>query len=185
MRLGAVLMASGSGQRFGGNKLLFPVKGIPLAQRAMDALPAELFERVAVCSPYGELLALAEKRGYLPLRNEWAREGISASIRLGLSRLSDMDGVLFSVCDQPFLTAESIARLVYAFWETPDFICALAWQGRRGNPALFPAGLFPELRALSGDPGGGAVIRAHFDRLRLVEACLPEELRDVDTLKDL
>ena len=30
MRLGAVLLASGRGRRFGGNKLLAPVEGVPL-----------------------------------------------------------------------------------------------------------------------------------------------------------
>ena len=39
--------------------------------------------------------------------------------------------------------------------------------------------------ALTGDAGGGAVIRAHPDRLVLVEAADPRELRDVDTLNDL
>ena len=39
MKLGAVLMAAGAGRRFGGNKLLYPVEGVPLIDRAMAALP--------------------------------------------------------------------------------------------------------------------------------------------------
>ena len=56
---------------------------------------------------------------------------------------------------------------------------------RRGNPAVFPRDLFGELAALTGDVGGGAVIRRHPERLILVEAASPRELADVDTPADL
>ena len=45
---------------------------------------------------------------------------------------------------------------------------------------VFPADLFGELAALTGDTGGGAVIRRHPERLRLVKAFSPNELLDVD-----
>ena len=35
MEIGCVLMASGFGRRFGSNKLLLPVEGVPLVQRAL------------------------------------------------------------------------------------------------------------------------------------------------------
>ena len=180
-----MLLASGSGRRFGGNKLLAPVEGVPLIARTMDALPAALFARAVVCTSYPEILALAEARGYLALENTRAAEGISASIRLGLSAPGEVDGALFAVCDQPFLKTDSILRLIDTFAESPGSICALAWGGARGNPVVFPRDLFPELLALSGDTGGGAVLRAHRDRLRLVEASSPRELWDIDTMEDL
>lgn len=52
MKLGAVLMASGRARRFGENKLLHPVDGVPMMERAMNALPPELFTKAAVVSPY-------------------------------------------------------------------------------------------------------------------------------------
>ena len=57
--VGAVLMASGAGSRFGSNKLLHPVEGRPLIQRAFAALPAALFDRAVVVSRYPEILSLA------------------------------------------------------------------------------------------------------------------------------
>ena len=173
-------MASGFGRRFGSNKLLAEVDGVPLYHRAMAALAPAEFDRAVVCSPYRQILAAGERFGFLPLYNGGAAEGISASIRLGLARMSDLEGVLFAVCDQPWLTAKSIICLKISFLESPDAICALSWQGRRGNPVVFPADLFGELAALTGDTGGGAVIRRHPERLRLVEAFSPNELLDVD-----
>ena len=158
-------MASGFGRRFGSNKLLAEVDGVPLYHRAMAALAPAEFDRAVVCSPYPQILAAGERFGFLPLYNGGAAEGISASIRLGLARMSDLDGVLFAVCDQPSLTTKSIIRLKKSFLESPDAIYALSWQG---------------LAALTGDTGGGAVIRRHPERLRLVEAFSPNELLDVD-----
>lgn len=99
--------------------------------------------------------------------------------------MGGMDGVLFSVCDQPFLTTDSIIRLKQSFEESDGAICALSWGGKRGNPVLFPADLLDELAALTGDTGGGAVIKRHPERLVLVEAFSPKELEDVDKPEDL
>lgn len=184
-RVGGVLLASGLGRRFGSNKLLKPVEGVPLYRRAMTALAGAGLDRMAVCSPYPEVLEAGEELGFLPLYNPDGAEGISASIRLGLSRMRDMDGVLFSVCDQPFLTTESIIKLKNTFACSDNAICALAWRGHRGNPVLFPADLLDELAALTGDTGGGAVVKRHLDRLVLVEAFSPKELDDVDNPEDL
>lgn len=177
-------MASGAAVRFGSNKLLYPVDGAPMIERAFSAVPPELFTRACVVSCYPKILALAGERGYLPIPNPDAAQGQSASVRLGLSALTDMDGVLFSVCDQPWLRRDSVERLLADFSAHPDHICSLSWRGERGSPAVFPRELFPELLALTGDRGGGRVIRAHQDWLRLVEATTPTELQDVDIKLD-
>ena len=49
--VGCVLMASGAGRRFGSNKLLSAVEGVPLHRRAMAALAPAGFGRLVVCSP--------------------------------------------------------------------------------------------------------------------------------------
>ena len=183
--VGCVLMASGAGRRFGGNKLLAAVDGLPLYRRAMAALAPAGFGRLAVCSPYPEILSAGAEYGFLPLENPGAAEGIAASVRLGAAAMDGMDGALFAVCDQPWLTTGSIRRLMDCFEESKTSICALSWRGRRGNPVIFPAGLFGELAALTGDTGGSAVLRRHPELLRLVEASCPEELMDVDTPADL
>lgn len=172
-------MASGSGSRFGGNKLLQDVDGLPMICRAFDALPPCLFDRAVAVSSWPEILDLAGRRGYHPVANPQAAEGQSASIRLGLAELLDMDGVLFAVCDQPWLKRSSVERLLAGFTASPGLVCALSWQGRRGNPVIFPSGYFPRLLALTGDRGGARIIQD--SRLHLVEADCAAELQDVDT----
>ena len=181
MRIGAVLLASGAARRFGSNKLLQEVDGAAMIQRAMWAVPACLFDKAVVVSAYPEILSLAEENGYLSLPNPYSAEGQSASIRLGLSALQDMNAVLFAVCDQPWLKRESVVRLLEDHSENPNCICSLGWQGRRGNPVIFPKAFFPELLKLSGDQRGSALIHDHEDLLRISDVTSPLELRDVDT----
>ena len=106
--VGCVLMASGAGRRFGSNKLLSAVEGVPLHRRAMAALAPAGFGRLVVCSPYPEVLSAGAEYGFRPLDNPGAGEGIAASIRLGVAAMDGMDGALFAVCDQPWLTTESV-----------------------------------------------------------------------------
>lgn len=185
VQLGAVLMASGSARRFGENKLLHPVEGIPMIERAMGILPPEMFSKAVVVSSYPEILRLAGRKGYTVIENPDPEQGQSVSVRLGTQALMDMDGILYAVCDQPWLRRGSVERLIEEFSAAPDMIWALSWAGRKGNPVLFPKKLFPELLAVNGDRGGGTVIRAHPGLLRLTEAGGPEELLDIDSPTDL
>lgn len=178
--VGAVLLASGFARRYGSNKLLDDYRGRPLFRYAFDALPPALFHRAVVTTQYPEILAAAEQAGYLALPNPHAGQGITAGLRLGLEAVSGLDGTLFAVCDQPNLNTESIVRLIRSFRESPDRIHALAWQGQRGNPVIFPKALYPELLALTGDTGGGAVVKRHRDLLDLTEAGSGAELVDID-----
>jgi len=185
MRLGCILLASGSGARFGGNKLLTEVDGSTLVTHALNAFSAALFTRRVVTSRYADILEAGAAGGWLPLFNSDADEGVCAGIRLGMAAMEGMDGVLFAVCDQPWLTAESVCRLVARFEAQPGSIVALGWHGKKGNPVIFPRDFFDDLMALKGDSGGSAVIKKSPHRLVTVEAAYEKELWDVDTRGDL
>lgn len=177
---GCVVLAAGSARRFGGNKLAATVEGAALIRRALSAVPAERFSRVAVVTQYPEILALARDFSFTPVLNDTPEAGVSRSIALGLAAIGDCPGALFLVADQPLLRRESVDALVTLWQGKPEGIAALGHGGVRGNPCLFPSRLFPELLALQGDRGGSAVIRRHEGLLSLLEVDA-RELRDADT----
>ena len=180
LRIGCVVMAAGNASRFGENKLARTFGGKTLIRRALEAVPAEAFHWVAVVTQYPEVIALSAEFGFQALENTHPECGIRHTIHLGLSAMAACDGVLFQVADQPLLRRETVAEAA-ALWRThPDRIVALAHNGVRGNPCLFPARFFPELMALEGDRGGSGVIRRHGEALLLRETA-EEELWDVDT----
>ena len=184
LKIGCVVMAAGNARRFGNNKLASTLAGRSLIQRALEAVPAELFSSVAVVSQYPEIIKLAEEFCFTAIRNEHPDYGISHTISLGLRELRDCDGVLFSVSDQPLLRRESVEKLVELWKRQPEKIAALSHGGVRGNPCLFPARFFPELLALIEDHGGSSVSRRHQVDLALLEVDA-RELYDVDTVQAL
>ena len=178
LKIGCVVLAAGNARRFGSNKLKAEVDGESLIRRALEAVPNGLV--TVVVSQYPEILALAGEYGFAAVLNDQPGLGLSRSVRLGLEQLLDCDGVLFLVADQPWLKRDSAEALAALWAQNPGKIAAMAHDGVRGNPCLFPARFYPELLKLTGDRGGSAVIRRHEDALILLETDALE-LADVDT----
>ena len=187
MKIGCVLLAAGAGKRFGGGKLLYEIEGVPMIARAMRLYGAiGFFARVCVTrSEADEIQRYAQGYGFPVAINPDPERGVGTSVSIAteaiLAKEPHLDGILYAVADQPYLTKESIEQLLAAFEAHPHNIVSLAFGARRGNPAVFPAALYPELCALKQDVGGGAVIKRHKDRLLLVEAGSASELDDIDT----
>ena len=184
MKLGCVVMAAGNARRFGENKLAARFRGKSLIRWALEAVPQNVFDAVAVVTQYSEITGLASEFSFTAIRNEHPDFGISHTIQLGLTELRDCDGVLFLVSDQPLLRRESVKELAELWARHPDKIAALGHGGVRGNPCLFPARFFPELLELREDRGGNTVIRRHEEELILLEVD-GAELYDVDTAQAL
>ena len=178
MKIGCVVLAAGNARRFGSNKLKAEVDGESLIRRALETVPNGLV--TVVVSQYPEILALAGEYGFEAVLNDQPGLGLSRSVRLGLEKLLDCDGILFLVADQPWLKRDSAEALAALWAQNPGKIAAMAHDGVRGNPCLFPARFYPELLELTGDRGGSAVIRRHEDALILLETDALE-LADVDT----
>lgn len=152
--LGCVIMAAGNAVRFGANKLEAELNGKPLIRRAFEAVPAGVFDRVAVVTQYPAVAALAREFGFEPVRNDRPGDGLSRTVRLGTQALADCDGIAFLVADQPLLSASAVRAVVRQWREHPSCIVGAACGTRRGNPNVFPREFFPALCALEGDRGG-------------------------------
>ena len=184
-RIGCVLMAAGNSTRFGGNKLLTDFFGKTLIERAMEAIPRDKLCRAAVVSQYDEALSMALDFDFLTVRNDRPEDGVSRTIRLGLDALGNVDAAMFMVADQPCLSRWSTESLVSFYLKEPDKIAAMAYGARRGNPVIFPKDMFIELRDLTGDTGGSAVICKNQDKLRLYQVEDELELFDADRAAEL
>jgi molybdenum cofactor cytidylyltransferase len=115
----------------------------------------------------------------------WA-QGLSSSIKCGFKALLDetenLRAVVFTLADQPFITAEKINSLMEAFEKTGKRLVAAEYNETVGVPALFSAELFAELETIEGDKGAKQLILKHLDFAELVS--LPEAAVDIDTPED-
>ena len=180
--IGCVIMASGLGKRFGGNKLMADFRGEPMICRILDATEGIFAQRVVVTrSP--EVAALCEKRGIRVVLHDLPHR--SDTVRLGLEAMEGIDRCMFAAADQPLLRQETVAALALAAANEPDKIWRPICQGEPGAPVVFPAWTFPELMCLPEGKGGGYVAKKYPDQLRTVTVRDRFELKDADTPEDL
>ena len=183
--VGCVILAAGSGSRFGGDKLSALFRGRPLYEHAMDAVPASLQPQTVVVTGQDVILCHARERGFRTVVNDRPELGISRSIRLGTEEMGHCGALLYLVCDQPLLTRDVVEQLLRRYIEYPDKIIVPADKNSiSGNPCLFPARFFPELCALEGDRGGKKVIAAHPEAVEYVTV-ETEALTDTDFKSEL
>ena len=124
--------------------------------------------------------------GAIIVENKNWRRGIGTSIRAGLRKLIDnaptLEAVVLLVCDQPFVEARTIARLITLREKTKRAIVASRYANTLGVPALFDRSCFQELAALDNATGAKTVILSN--RERVTEFPFPEGRIDIDTLED-
>ena len=186
MELSCIIMASGHGKRFGSDKLSYLLDGKPIAEHVFSNIPSDIFSQVIVVARKDELLDLAAKHGFTPVKNNDLSDDSAKTIALGMSLVSaKASGCMFCVCDQPYLRAETTRKLAEAFLASPDRILRLAWGEKAGNPVIFPSSTFGELATLQKDETGRNVIRRHPDLLGLIQAESEKELYDIDRPSDL
>lgn len=181
--IGVAVMASGWGRRFGGNKLMADAGGVPVIERALDLLEPELFapEDVCVVTRNPDIVKLTEKYGFDAVLHEFPEK--SDTVRLGTKALEYADGIMFLQSDQFLVEPDSIRALVEAFEKNPEKPVRLHYGKTYGTPAIFPPSTYAGLESLSGDVGGGAVLKGL--NVGLVEAKHEYELWDADTPEEL
>lgn len=180
--IACIVLASGFGRRFGGNKLLEPVEGKPLYRHVLDQLvPLHGEDRqVLVVTQYPEVETVARSLGLQVCRNPDAAEGISASIRHGVAALPEAEWYSFFVADQPYLRGETVERFLHQAVHSGKTLASVIAQGRPGNPTVFYRTWRRDLLALRGDVGGRRILKAHPSEVFWYEVPL-EELQDIDT----
>jgi molybdenum cofactor cytidylyltransferase len=183
MTFGCVVLAAGAGSRFGGNKLAASVNGNPIIEYILDSLPARLFHRVVVVTANPSVIAAAQRRGFELAFNDRPDLGVSRSIRLGLELMTETDACMFCVADQPLLKRETLAGMIDVY--EPGTILIVSHNGQSGNPVIYPASLYGELKSLEGEESGKTVACRYEPLMRLFHVSDANQLMDIDTRKDL
>ncbi|MSS62892.1 nucleotidyltransferase family protein [Velocimicrobium porci] len=182
-KLGVVLLAAGNSNRYHGKKLLEMFHGKQMYLHILEKLEVLDCTAKVVVTQYEMIAREAERRGFHVVINENPQEGIAHSIHLGMNYLKktkNVDGILFSVCDQPFLKMETLERLKNVFENENNRLLCAGYQGKMGNPCIIGKEYFNELMNLQGDKGGKRILLEHQEDVLILEV-EEIELIDVDT----
>ena len=180
--IGSVIMASGLGRRFGGNKLMADFHGKPMICRILDATEG-IFSRRVVVTRSAEVADLCREWGIRAVLHSLPHR--SDTVRLGLEAMPGIERCLFATADQPLLRKETIAALAMASKNDPNDIWRISCGGVHGSPVVFPKWSFSELLDLPEGKGGGFVAKKYPEHLRTADVRDLYELKDVDTPEDL
>jgi len=189
----AIILAAGTSSRMGldRHKLLLPLGDRPVLAHVLAAVLASQARPVVLVLGHQAAEVRVQLAPYLTdtdisvVENPAYREGMSTSLKAGLGVLQQqapsIDSALILLGDQPLLHAAMIDTLITTRQRTQAAIVAPLYDGKRGNPVLFAASLFPELRQVMGDEGGRQVITQHKQEVTTVELGSTRPAYDVDT----
>jgi molybdenum cofactor cytidylyltransferase len=185
--ISSIVLAAGSGTRFGGTKQLARYQGKPLAQHAIDAsASAGVGELVVVIGHDAEAI---ERGLRLPPQGRFVRNpdhatGQSSSLSAGLHALSDdSEGAVVLLADQPGVTDAEVRALIGAFGRSRSRIVRVAYTDGPG-PALLSREVYAEAGHLHGDVGARALMASHPEWIE--EVAVPFRAPpDVDRPEDL
>lgn len=185
----AVVLAAGSGSRFGGGKLLTAYGRGVLLDGALAAAFAAPVRRVTVVtgadgSQVAEAAAAFDHGVQVVDAHDW-EEGMAASLRAGIASLpDDAEACMVFLGDMPRVPHAILKPLCEAVAAGAP-AAAPVFEGQRGNPVVLAKALFSEVLALRGDVGARRILDALGDRVALIEAPDDGILFDVDHRRDV
>jgi molybdenum cofactor cytidylyltransferase len=186
--VGLIILAAGASTRMGTPKQLLTYRGCTLIRHMAEVAIA------SVCQPIAIVLGANGERikpeiSQFPLQiveNQQWQEGMSSSIQVGLEALlavnQHLDAVAIALCDQPFVSPQTLNQLVEAYHLTGKPIIASEYAGTFGVPALFSRTLFSELMNLKNTEGAKQLIKRHIHEVFSIP--FPDGAIDIDTPKD-
>ena len=185
--IAGVVLAAGASRRFadgrGVQKLVASAAGKPVIRWTVEHLLAAPINEVVVVTGH-ERDAVRGALASLRVRivdNPHFTRGLGASLEAGIAALpAAVTGAIIALGDQPTVSTAVINTLIDAWHDRRMPIVAPLYRGVRGNPVLFAASLFPELRAVGGDHGARDIITRSPDRVTLVDvdADMPLDVDD-------
>jgi CTP:molybdopterin cytidylyltransferase MocA/SAM-dependent methyltransferase len=186
-RVAAIVLAAGSGSRFGGGKLLAPLRGRPLLQHVLDQVAeAGVGEAVVVLGHDAEAIeAEIAWRGERRVRNPDPERGLASSLQVGMAALDPaVDAVLILLGDQPQVASATIVALIGAPVDRQRPVVVPTYVDDHGrNPVLLRRAAFGLVDEVTGDRGLGPVLAAHPELV--TEIRIDGANPDVDTREDL
>jgi molybdenum cofactor cytidylyltransferase len=186
LSIAGILLAAGSGSRFGGGKLLHPLPdGTPIGLASLRSLKQALPRVLAVVRDGDSRLRdLLAAEGVPVIACADAHLGLSRSLVCGVRASMDASGWVFALGDMPFV-APGTTRAVATRLAATGAIVVPRYQGRRGNPVGLGAAYREALLEVQADEGARSILRRHERDVTAVDCEDPGILRDIDRREDL
>jgi len=178
-KIGIIVLAAGSSQRFGADKRKALMdNGMALLDATLASIPDSISRRILVLKESDRDIADAHSSWQIcPAENPEA--GMANSLASGIAMASDWDGALIALADMPHTTPQTYTDLQNALADHD--IVIPCFNGKRGNPVGFRQHFFSEIRKLEGDQGAKSLLKKYEGKCFELETADEGIIRDVDT----
>jgi len=143
-KVGAIILAAGSGHRIGTPKYRLPL-GDSTFLRTIVAQAARLGLSPIVCvvaSAERDLIAAQTGDSVRLVVNEKPGRGMLSSVIEGLQHMGDSSGALVMPVDHPYVSDTTVSALISRIGVHPDHVIKPVFKSRGGHPVLIPAAAF-------------------------------------------
>ncbi|GGZ92580.1 nucleotidyltransferase family protein [Algibacter mikhailovii] len=187
--IAVVILAAGASSRMGKPKQLLDWGGSTLLRHAIKTIKeVKVADIVVVLGAHSETVAHSIQDDSISaiVNSNW-HMGLGSSIACAVSHIleskQNMEGVLFVLADQPFVTPIYIENMLARFKNGEAMIIGTSYDNNKmGVPALFDSSYFSELALLNGDNGAKDVLIKQKEKLILLNPGF--ENIDIDTKED-
>jgi len=183
-----LVLAAGNSSRLGQPKQLLSYLGKTLIQNIVDvALSTNADAVFVITGSFSDQVILnLEGRDINIVQNlDWA-EGMSSGIRIGLKaaieKLPNLENVILTVCDQPFVTSDFLCKLLLLKNKSKKTVVSSAYAHTIGTPVLFDKRHFDSLFGLKGKDGAKKLLEVLKDDM--ITISFPKGFIDIDTEAD-
>ena len=188
MNISATILAAGSSQRMGDNKLLLPFQDNTLINVVCKTIIDSYLKPVFVVTGFENkkvLESLPKSIDKIIYNEDWSR-GMATSINKAISSLpNNIDGNMIVLGDMPLVTVKTINKLHQVFLNNNgNKIIYADYLGKQANPVIFPRKFFDEILHLNGDKGCKKIIYKNRKSSIGVPIDSSEVIFDCDTKDD-
>jgi molybdenum cofactor cytidylyltransferase len=185
--INAIVLAAGESRRMGKPKPLLRCGDTTFLERIISVLCASDVDRTTVVlgAQAAAIRASTDLSAVEVVVNEDYRQGQLSSLIAGLRSVpAEADAILLCLVDNPFVTAETVNRVIGAFRETQSPVMIPVFDKQRGHPALFARAVFDDLIDAPPEKGARHVVHSHEDKV--LEIHVPDStiLVRIDTPED-
>lgn len=179
-----IILASGFSKRMKEDKLLMKIDGVKMVERVIESAKKSSLDDILLVYRKEEVKNIGDKHGIKTIYNPNAHLGQSEGLKLGVKEADDSEAYMFLVGDQPFINTKLIDKLIFEYKNNQASIIVPYYNGRNGNPTIFPSIYKDELLNVQGDKGGRDIIRNNFSIVRKVHIDDERLGFDIDTPRD-
>ncbi|MDV7138828.1 nucleotidyltransferase family protein [Maribacter sp. TH_r10] len=159
-----VILAAGESSRMQQPKQLLPWGETTLLGQAIEtAKTSSAHEVFVVLGANSEMILRQIDRTQINivLNDNW-KKGMGSSISCAVKELiqskKQFDGLLFMLCDQPFIDTAYLNTMISTFIDEYNDIVATAYENGNGVPVLYDQRFIPDLEKLDGIVGAKEIL---------------------------